>query len=62
MKNLKIIGILVIAIMLSVISSKALAQTRVPGVEVGNSFKYTYTLDINTTDAHYSSRLSSTLN
>jgi hypothetical protein len=47
MKNPKIIGILAILIMLSAISSSALAQTSVSGVEVGNTFKYTYTFDMN---------------
>lgn len=46
MKNLKIIGALII-VMLSAISGSALAQTRVPGVAVGDSFKYTYMLDMN---------------
>jgi hypothetical protein len=48
MKNLKIIGALTILIMLSAISG-TFAQTRMTGVAVGNSFKYTYTLDMNAT-------------
>lgn len=48
MKNLKIIGALTILIMLSAISG-TFAQTHMTGVAVGNSFKYTYTLDMNAT-------------
>jgi hypothetical protein len=47
MKNMKIVGIFIVVITLSAILGSALAQTRVPGVVVGNSFKYTYTLDMN---------------
>jgi hypothetical protein len=47
MKNLKIIGALAALIMLSAISG-TFAQTRTPGVAVGNSFKYAYTFTMNT--------------
>lgn len=53
MKNLKIIGALTIVIILSAISGSALAQTRMPGVAVGNSFKYTYSLDMNVSSTQY---------
>ncbi len=49
MKNLKIIAIFITVIMLSSISGSALAQTRESGVAVGNSFKYSFTLDMNIT-------------
>jgi len=47
MKNLKITGIFIGIIILSIIFGNVMAQTRVPGVVVGDSFKYTYTLDMN---------------
>jgi hypothetical protein len=47
MTNLKIIGTLTIILMLSAMSGSALAQTSLPGVEVGNIFKYTYTFSMN---------------
>jgi len=47
MKNLKITAVFIGIIILSVIFGNALAQTRVPGVALGDSFKYTYTLDMN---------------
>jgi hypothetical protein len=49
MENLKIIGALATVIMLSSLSG-AFAQTRLPGVAVGDSFKYTYTFDMSVDD------------
>jgi hypothetical protein len=48
MKNLKITVLFIVVIALSATLGGSLAQTRVPGVAVGNTFNYTYTLDINT--------------
>ena len=47
MTNLKIIGTLTIILILSAMSGSVLAQTSLPGVEVGNTFKYTYTFSMN---------------
>ena len=46
MQNLKIICVLAITLILSSMSG-AIAQTRIPGVAVGNTFKYTYTFEMN---------------
>jgi hypothetical protein len=49
MKNLKIFASIAVLFLLSISSlSSVFAQTRVPGVSVGDTFKYTYTLDLNT--------------
>jgi hypothetical protein len=58
MENLKIIGALATVIMLSSLSG-AFAQTRLPGVAVGDSFKYTYTFDMNLDDGDTESVLPS---
>ena len=60
MKNLKIISVLAIALMLSSVSG-GLAQTRIPGVAVGDSFKYTYTFEMNVDDSQSESILTGLL-
>ena len=44
---MKVLGSLTILFILSALTSNVLAQTRTPGVSVGDTFKYTYTLNSN---------------
>jgi hypothetical protein len=54
LKNLKVIGTITILLLLSgLLLSSALAQTRVAGVSVGNTFKYTYALDANVSSTEF---------
>ena len=56
MKKVRIFGALIIVVMLMSLSG-AYAQTRMPGVAVGDTFKYTYTFDLTSSDGQSESIL-----
>ena len=54
MKNLKILAFLTLLFLLAISSvSGILAQTRSPGVTVGDSYKYTYSLNLTMSDSDF---------
>jgi hypothetical protein len=56
MKKVRVLSVLVIVVLLMSLSG-AYAQTRMPGVSVGDTFKYTYTFDMTTSDGQSESLL-----